>query len=589
MMGWRGILVLFALVVTLGVVLLLTDEKVPVAAQAESPVLDGRSLADATMVRWQFRDRSPIEIGRGSDGRFQMREPLVDVASAAHMKQICDAWESAQMRKAPLADDAEGRRQAGLEAPELTFLARFPDGRDIRVDVGAEGPLGTTRFLRAHGAIWEGGQALLESMRANPDDLREKAVFRNAFGAVEELRVEHRLDSGAREILHLKLAEGGWRLLTPVTGRADPAAARQFVTAVLSLRVDHFAPGIARMPETEPRLRITVQGQFGEEKLTLWDDRHELFGALPGRGVLFHSTSQQYAQIFTNAGERLRARILLPFGGSAFAEVVDLVVDPGQARAGGDDRMRLVRASPSDEWRLVEPVEAAAAPTPCNEALQAIQVLTAVEFRDEADSRRPRAEDPRYGLQTGRLAVTARTASEAKSTTLWFGAEIERPDQKLANACRADEPDTVALVPAAVVAVLRRPWLDYCSLRALLIGAVVERLDLARPDGVTRTFQIEGDSWRRVGDAAARPEVGDFAQDELRDLVAARAVDARPARFERPDWTIRILRRNGDELAVLRVFDDGADRPLVVQPGARGPVAFELSARQSRDLRALWQ
>ncbi|MBM3961588.1 MAG: DUF4340 domain-containing protein, partial [Planctomycetes bacterium] len=235
MMGWRSILILFALVAGLGVVLLLTDESTPVAKQAESPVLEGRALAEATMVRWQFRDRPPIEVGRGPDGRFQLREPLVDVASAAHMKQICDVWESAQMRKAPLADDAEGRRQAGLETPELAFLARYADGHEIRIDVGAEGPLGTTRFLRAHGAIWEGGQALLESMRANPDDLREKAVFRNAFGSVDELRVEHLLDSGVRETVHLKLADGGWRLLAPVTGRADPTVARQFMTAVLSL------------------------------------------------------------------------------------------------------------------------------------------------------------------------------------------------------------------------------------------------------------------------------------------------------------------------------------------------------------------
>jgi hypothetical protein len=586
MMGWRGILILFALVAGLGVVLLLTDESTPVARQAESPVLEGRALAEATMVRWQFRDRPPIEVGRGPDGRFQLREPLVDVASAAHMKQICDVWESAQMRKAPLADDAEGRRQAGLETPELAFLARYADGHEIRVDVGAEGPLGTTRFLRAHGAIWEGGQALLESMRANPDDLREKAVFRNAFGSVDELRVEHLLDSGVRETVHLKLADGGWRLLAPVTGRADPTVARQFMTAVLSLRVDHFAPGIARLPEREPRLRIVVQGQFGEEKLTLWDERHELFGSLPGRNLLFHSTSQQYEQIFANAAERLRARILLPFAESAFGELVDLVVDPGQGRG---DRIRLVRESPSADWRLVEPVETAAAPTPCNEAIEAIQVLTAVEFRDDADARRPRAEDPRYGLQSDRLAVAARAARDPKATTLWFGAELARPEQSLIHACRADEPDTVVLVPAGTVAVLRRPWLDYCAVRAMQVNAVIERIDLQRPDGASRSFQLEDGAWRLAGATAARPEVGDFAQDELRDLVAARAVDARPARFDRPDWTVRLLRRNGDELAALRVFEDGADRPLVVQSAARGPVAYELSARQSRDLRALWQ
>ncbi len=585
-MGWRGILILLAAVAGLCVVLLLTDEKAPVDAQAETAVLEGRSLAEATMVRWQFRDRTPIEVGRGPDGRFQLREPLVDVASVAHMKQICDAWESAQMRKSPLVDDAEGRRQAGLEPPELDFLARFADGREIVIAVGGEGPLGTTRFLRAHGAIWEGGQALLESMRANPDDLREKAVFRNAFGSVDDLRVEHLLDSGVKETVHLKLADGGWRLLSPVQGRADAAAARQFVTAVLSLRVDHFAPGIARLPEREPRLRIDVQGQFGAEKLTLWDERHELFGSLPGRNLLFQSTSQQYAQIFANAAERLRARVLLPFADSAFGELVDLVVDPGQGRG---DRLRLVRESPSADWRLVEPVETAAAPTPCNEAIEAIQVLTAVEFCDDADARRPRAEDPRYGLQSGRLAVAARAASDGKATTLWFGATLARAGQPLVFACRADEPDTVVLVPEGNVTALRRSWLDYCALRALQLGTVVERLDLARPDGSSRSYLLDDGVWRRVGDPAARPEVGDFVQDELRDLVAARAIDARPSRFDRPDWTIRLLRRNGDELAVLRVFDDGQDRPVAVQAGERGPVAYELSARQARDLRALWQ
>ncbi len=585
-MGSRGILVLLVLCAALGVTLWLTDETVKVEKQAETAVLEGRSLADAAVVRWQFRGRAPIEIGRGPDGRFRLQEPLVDVASAAHMKQICDAWDSAQMRKAPLADDDKGREQAGLVVPELTFLARFADGHEIRVDVGAEGPLGTTRFLRSHGAIWEGGQALLESMRANPDDLREKAVFRNAFGQATEVRVEHRLDSGAKEAMHLKLAETGWRLLAPVEGRADPAASQRFVTAVLSLRVDDFLPGITRFPEREPRLRITVVGAFGEEQLTLWDERHELFGSLPGRNLAFNSGSLQYAQIFTNAAEGLRARILLPFDQTAFAELVDLVVDPGQGRG---DRLRLVRESPSADWRLVEPIEWAAAATPCNEAVEAIQLLTAVEFCDEADARRPRAEDPRYGLGAGRTALTTRTARETKATTLWFGADLQRGDEPLVHVCRADELDTVVLAPRGPAQVLRRSWLDYVSRRVLTQNAVVERLDLAHKDGRARSFRIVDGQWRLQGADGPRAEVGEFAQDELRDLVGSKAVDARAARFDAADWTVRLLRADGDELGVLRVFEDASDRPLVVQSGARAPVAFELSARQSRELRALWQ
>lgn len=585
-MGVRSILVLLALVAGLALVLVFTDESVPVVRKAEAPVLDGRRLGDAAMVRWQFRGRPAIEIGRAPDGRFQLREPLVDIASAAYLKQICDAWDSAQMRKAPLADDEDGRRRAGLDDPELTLLARYADGHEVRVDVGAEGPVGATRFLRCHGALWEGGQALLESMRANPDDLREKAVFRNAFGEATELKVEHLLDSGTTETMHLKLAETGWRLLAPVEGRADPAAARRFVTAVLGLRVDEFAPGIARFPDRQPRLRILVRGSFGEEQLTLWDERHELFGSLPGRNLVFTSSSLQYAQIFANAAEQLRGRVLLPFAESAFAELVDVVVDPGQGRG---DRLRLVRDGVAADWRLVEPVECAAHPTACNEAIEAIQVLTAVEFCDAADARRPRAEEPRYGLQAGRLAVSARSARDQKATTLWFGAELVRGDQTLVHACRADEPDTVVLVPQGPVAALRRPWLDYCARRVLQVQAVVDRIDLVRPDGATRSFRIVGDRWQLAGVDGARPEVGEFVQDELCDLVGVKAIDARGARFDRPDWTLRLLRGNGDEFAALRLFEDGPDRPLVAQAGERGPAAFELSARQSRELRALWQ
>jgi len=586
-MGTRGIVVLLLLCASLGALLLLTDQTVEVKKQAETAVLEGRSLADAAMIRWQFRERPPIELGRGPDGRFQMREPLVDLASAAHMKQICDAWDSAQMRKAPLADDADGRQKAGLVEPQLEFLARFADGHEIRVEVGAEGPLGTTRFLRSHGAIWEGGQALLESMRANPDDLREKAVFRNAFAQASEVRVEHLLDSGNKETLHLKLAATGWRLLAPLDGRADPNATQRFVTAVLSLRVDDFLPGVVRFPDREPRVRVTVVGAFGEERLSLWDERRELFGSLPGRQLAFTSSSLQYAQIFDNAAENLRARILLPFDQTAFAELVDIVVDPGQGR--DNDRLRIVRESASGDWRLVEPVQWAAAPTPCNELIEAIQLLTAVEFCDDKDGPRPRVEDPRYGLQAGRTALSTRTARETKATTLWFGADARHGEEAVVHACRVDEPDTIALVPVGSVTVLRRPWLDYVSKRVFTQSATLERLDLAHRDGRTRSFRIEDGRWRLVGADGARPEVGEFAQDELRDLVAAKAVDARGARFDAPDWTLRLLRVNGDELGALRVFEDAADRPLTVQSGERAAVAFELSTRQSRELRALWQ
>jgi hypothetical protein len=589
-MGVRGILVLLVVALGLGAVLWFTDEKPKVDQVAETAVLEGRSLGDCVRMRWQCKGRAPIEIGRGASGMFEMKEPLVDMASVAHMRQIVTAWDNTHMRAAPLADDANGRQQAGLDPPELTFTADFPDGQTLAIDVGGPGPLGDTRFLRSHGKIWEGGGGLLESMQGNPDDLREHIVFRNAYGQVDELRVEQLRAGGKRETIHVKREAGGWRLLAPVQGRADPVATQSFVTAVMSLRADSFPAGMIKPRTDAPSLELLVVGSFGEEKLSLWDERREMFGRLPGRNLWFTSDSLQYGQIFDNAVDHMRARILVPMGESSFSELLDLLVDPGQGRG---DRVRLTRETSNAPWRLAEPVTFAGAVTPCQEAVEAVQLLVATEFVDDPDSKHPRADDPRYGLQAaaGRLQVSLRGVRDQKATTLWFGKDVQRGDEWRVYTCRADEPDTVVLVQRDYVARLRRSWLDYCSLVVVQQGAGVDRIDLAHRDGNKRTFQVENDKWVLVGTAGERREVGELVDNDLRDLRGTKAVDARGEAFAQPDWTLDLMRKGGDKLGTLRFWDRGADQPLLVQrdTGERSPVAFELRVALSKEVRALWK
>lgn len=586
-MGIRGLAVLLLIASALAAVLWFTDERPSATKVAESPLFEGRSLHDSKRLRWRLHNRAAIELARGRDGRWRLAEPIDDVASAGFLKQILDAWDGAQIRATPLADDAAGRASAGLEPPELLFTAEFADGTAITVELGGPGPLGNTRFVRAFGRIWEGGQALFESLRVGVDDLRERVVFQNAFATAQEVIVDQQRDGGRRETLHVVRRGDDWRLEAPVSGRADAAAAFRFVTAVVGLRVDHFAPGVVRMPEREPRLIVTVRGSFGEESVRLWDEAGQLFGVLPGRGIVFTSDNNQYNEIFDNAVEALRARILLPMEGTTFDELVEFVVDPGQGRG---ERLRLVRDAPGADWRLVEPVEFAAATTPCVEAAHALQLLVAREFVDADDGPRPRAQDPRYGLGAGRLVVSVRGARQRALTTLWFGGEAPAGPDAGAYACRADEPDTVVVVPRAHVETLRRPWLHYCALRVLLQNAIVERLDLAHADGRSRRYGIDGDHWVREGDPSPRPEVGEFANDELRDLRGVRAVDARGEAFARPDWTLALLRRNGDSLGLLRLWDRADGGPLIAQQGEeRSPVAFELPVRVSSELRRLWE
>lgn len=585
-MGLRAIVILLLAVGALSAVLFWTEQKPPAKDAAELAVLDGRSLRESKRIWWQFAERAPVEIARTADGGFGLTEPIVDRASPAYLKQICDAWDSAQMRATPLADDADGRTRAGLEPPELRLVAEFPEGGRIEVEVGAVGPLGTTRFLRRDGRIWEGGAALLESLRVGVDDLRDRSVFQNTPALLSELRVEQRSASGVREALHLVRKGDDWRLQEPVEGRADGLSAMRFATAVLSLRVDDFVPGIVRPPQREPEIVVVARGARSEETLRLWLERGQVYGQLPGRSVVFTSDNRQYGQIFLNATEQLRARILVPLG-NVYQQVGEIVVDPGQGRG---ERLRLLRDDALGEWRLVLPVEYAGAATPCNEAVQALNNLQAVEFVTPAEGGPPVAGDPRFGLGAGRLQVSVRTDEPQKPPIeLWFGDDVRKNDLDFVYCCRADEPTTVVLVPKIPVDHLRRAWTDYCDRAVLRLNVPAERIDLARRTGERRSYRSEGGRWVLDGQDGFHDAAGSFVNDVLRDVNGAAVVDVRGEAFAVADWTLTLLRGNGDELARLRVWDRGADRPLVVQAGAEGPVGHELVPVHDKQLRELWQ
>ena len=590
-MGGKAILLLLAVAGALVGVLALTDREAPAEARVETAALEGRSLGRATRIRWQFHEREPVEVGRAEDGRFELKEPIVDLASKAYMQSIVHAWDSAQLLAVPFEDDEEGREKAGLSPPKMKLIVEWEDHR-IDLDVGDPGPLGDTRFLRRDGKIWQGGNALLETMRVGLDDLREKQVFRHQFVHTDKLRVDQANQLGGREVVELVRAGQEWQLTSPIKGRADPLVAQKFITSVVSLRVNYFQPSIARRPDRDPDIRIGIEGSFGEEQVELWVEQGQLWGYLPGRGHLFISDNRQYGRVFVNAANNLRARILVPMGESTYEQLAELVVDPGQGRG---DRVRLRRESQNTDWRLLEPVEYAARATPVNEAAHALQRLIARKFVTDEDVQRPRAKDPRYGMDGARWSMTTRRIHEKETHTVWFGGAADvGGDEPMIYCARSDEPDNIALVPKAALETLQRAWTEYCDKSIMQQRAQVERLDLLHRDGRSRSFRVQADgTWKLEGQDGDRSEVGDFVEDTLRDFVGKEAVDMREG-FGEHDWELVLMRRNGDALGRTRIWDPGEGERLIARgqtmPGVEEqPIGMRLGKRDSQELRALWR
>lgn len=589
-MGVRTLLVLLLIVGGLGAVLLLTDEKPKPKDTAEIAVLDGGSLRDGKRIWWQFENTSPIEISRAVDGGFRISEPIVDAVSPGYLKQIVDTFDSAQMRATPIVLDDEGRKKAGLVPPPLRIIVELTGDRRFEMEVGAPGPLGSTRFVALHGKIWEASDAIYESLRVGIEDLRDHAVFRNQAANTNDLSIEMALPSGKRETIHLQQQNGEWWLLAPRKARADPLEAQRFLVSVMTLRVDDFAPGEYRLPKEDPAIVIIARGALGEETVKLWYREGSVFGALPNRNnIVFSSDNRQYGLVFENAIDRLRARILVPMG-SVYEQMLEAVVDPGQ---GHGPRLRLVRENSSAEWRIVEPIEFGANPTAVNELLQAINNLYAKEFVEGENGGQASADDPRFGLVAGRrLVLTVRGEDRKPPVVLWFGDDVKKDgaEAETVFACRPDDPAGIVQVPKKPVDMLRRAWVDYAKLQVVGLGNVpVEQVVIAhRTKGETRTFANKNGTWFLEGSDTKRNDIGGLANDVLRDFAGKRPIDTRGEAFRVADWTLVLARANGDALARLQVFEPSADAPLVVR-NENAPVGYELTAFLDKQLRELWK
>ncbi len=579
-MSFRTTLVLLLVVAGLVGVLVMLDEQPEQKGHVEVPLLDNR-LSSAVKIRWQLRDRPLVEIRRKEAGWFELTEPLQDLASISVLRSIGQQYDTANLGETPLEDSPEERKRLGLDPPRATFEVEFEDGSKDEFLLGDDGPLGKDLFVLRDGRIYVGQLGLYSAIVHNIDDLRERMVFRNPPAVASILTLDQRLAAGGRERIVLSRATGNWKLQAPVEARADGGAAEQFVRQLLSLRVDEFAPGVVRPPETEPDFVIEIQGGYVPERVPLWfDEQQNLIGVLEDRGVTFKSYNRSFVKVLQTPLDRLRARVLVAVKDDVHLDLLAMIVDPGEGR----DRLRIVRADPNAAWRVEEPVSAIADATAVNELVTALNNLRALQFLEGG------ADDPAYGLSVTGLRIGYQSTTDRQPQFIWLGNEARFGEFEVCYACRSDARDEVVSVPKGAVDVIRRDWVGYVDRQVLAVKQAPSRLVLERRGGGTLQLGRDEQGDWRVGDGPAREVLFDIVE-RLRDLRGKRAMLRREVALGDADWTVGIGRLRddpGQHLALLRVWERG-ELPLLVLGPANPDVVFELSALDSDALRRLWE
>jgi len=176
--GWRGTLILAVIVAGLAFALSqLSGEKT--GPDLTESALDDRSVLQADVVTIRnLLDVAPIELRRTSAYEFELAEPLRDLASAAKVREIASAWDTAQLAPAHQPEDVteDLLAQTGLDRPRGELTLEYPDHK-VHIEIGEGGPLGYDVFVRKNGAIYWASKALYTALAGTVDDYRDNRVF----------------------------------------------------------------------------------------------------------------------------------------------------------------------------------------------------------------------------------------------------------------------------------------------------------------------------------------------------------------------------------------------------------------------------
>lgn len=576
-MGWKSNMALLGAVG--GMVWYLMAKGPPTAPTPAPGPLTYRLLPESIWTAAQVKIRrgklEPIILKLDlAKGRFDVLDPVEDVASMALLKSIFRIYDAAELYEGysveELKKDPSLIAKVGLDDPRATVEVRY-SGRTIKIDLGQPAFKDDEIYLKVGEKVFRGPKALYTSIQHNPDDLREKLMFtKSNIGDPEKIRVTRRI--GKKMIVDAieKLPKVGFRVVEPRNLRVDMSMAQGLVTTVGGLSIVRYLSGtMPEITQSEPDLILTVGGAKGEETLSVYGLGDKGTPQSPGpflarlheRNVVFQVSGLGLRELVQWAGA-LRARQLVGFGE---VDIKRIEIEP----VGDGKKLVLVRGS-ADKFSMVGPVHGPVSSTPVSELLFALAHMQALQFVDEIP------EAAGLGDGQGYLTVRVSGARMAAPVTIRIG----KADKDGLVYARREEESTGVLLPADVVSKARRPWLDFVGTQLPKMTANIFCVEVHRPDGKALIYINRDGEWRLEGadpDSDADAELWEFV-DRISNISATRAL---------PDQVIPkgakpvqvILRqqpfKNSAALAEYHLFAYGkTGKQVVLAPPERAGVVY---------------
>lgn len=536
---------------------------------------DRKGVAEIEVVRGA--DRFVFHRRSENEDIWDLTEPVHAEADDEGVRQILSALEYNQSLTLAMKGDPDPANY-GLDNPRAVVHARAGE-RTWEVAVGAEDPVGNHVYARcgAQGSIVRTGENLWTAVSKSLDDFREHNLLRTRSWEVTRLEIQ-----GEDRVLELRREEGRWRIMKPLSLRADSAKIDPLLGDLVAIRAETFVEDDPASLEPygleAPRWRVTLGTKSGELEILLVGNPGPESGqvyAMRGGGKTVSLVDDGFLSSLDPSPEVFRSTQVV----EALAESArEIRVRRGESIVWKAHREDLA-------WHLDEPESRPAEGDAVREWLRHLETLEITRFVEDA----PEDLAP-YGLTDGLTKVEVARGEEEGDLV---GITIGRDDPDAGGTyLKRDDENAVCLVPTESLAFVLQPaWklrdkslleIDAASIARIRVVSGEAAVAFVPQMRETKRVWVREEGGEAEAEEAGEGEdagakaVEDLVFD-LIDLVADHWVaegDVEGSRLDEPRVTLEVERAAKepapDESSEEEASGDTTPRPFRLAIGARG-------------------